>query len=531
MISSKSVTIYPETRISRRSYLSSWFLIAIIATLAAIPYANSAPALRCQGSANSADSNPLHNATSSADDSSITSTVVAPMFARLAKSELLQLKQNVTLGDWCKTHPDDSLVFFRYTLEEPSNQEWCVQAEKRVILSPSRQIAIRRAYFYAPLPPSGLALRQLKDSVSVRTDEPILGMIWIEMIERSVQASATIADSLSAGLSTWLGSAKIDPEMFYYGSSGWGRRNRWQKGETIFASARGVTSRYSELPMVIAFGFLPISNVHIDDLRDYFSLGGTPSNPDSIIFQRTLHSLGQNTQRAGNLIATYYHARTEPPDSLDARRTLDDFREWITLSASSDHQTRAAALLLADQVLNAIIQTLDAATIPQFRRLGATITESRTMGWIYERSWLKQALALDSNGTVGDLALMIMIQRGFQLKADCHDCGQCFGNVIQQGERFLLRTKDPWFRRMTHLALAYAYSDVVALANDISSVAAEDSGLQISTDVARAQSLDHFRQAIKSDPLAEDSRYAWRAAWRLVACIPPQELTFTCSDE
>lgn len=464
-------------------------------------------------------------------DTSITSSAVAPAFAKIAQNELSQVRRDVTIGEWCKLHPNDSLVVFTYKFDDPSNEEWCIRAEQTFQLKPSRQIAVRYAYFYAPFPAPGLALPSLRDSLRVRANTAVLGMIWVEVIERSVQASTIIVDTLRSQLSKWLGAGAIDPKMFYHGSSAWGRRTRWQVGDKIFASAHRVTPVYHDAPTVAAFGFLPISNVHIDWDYDKFPIGGVPSDADSILFQRTLRCLQQDVATAKTLANAYFHWHLDPLDSVDNTSMLLEFRRWMGLQDNAINEKRAAMLLFADQVLDAINRTLDTATISQYRLLGAIFAESRTAGWIYERSWLKQARSLDSNGTVGDIALMIMIQKGFQFQVDCHDCGQCFGNVIVEGEKFLLRTKDTWFRKMTHLALGYAHTDIVALDSGIESLAREDSGIQMNTDAARFQAVEHFRKAIELDTTATDSRLAWRVAWRLVAGIPPQGVTFTCADE
>jgi hypothetical protein len=473
---------------------------------------------------------PSYSATAVAD-SSVTQQVVAPAFAGVASVELQQLQSNITLGDWRKTHPSDSLIFFQHSFEEPSNEEWCVIAQRNILLSPSRQVATRRAYFYIPMPPPGLILPRLCDSAEIRVTQPVLGMLWIEMIERSTQASAIIADSLSARLSTWLGAPKIDPEMYYYRAAGWGRRNRWQQGNAIFASARGVTPEYDQPPRVSALGFLPISNVHIDlDYKD-LDIGGIRLNQNSIIFERTLGYLPGHNLDARELTTMFHQGQAEAFDSLNGARALTGLRRWFDIFSAADNRTLAAALLLADQVLHVCERTLDTAAVRQLRGLGATLTESRTMGWIYERSWLMRALALDNKGPIGEMALMILIQHGFQIQADCHDCGQCFGRVILEGEKFLLRTRDPQFVIWTNIALGCAYSDVVALANGIESVAAEDSGIQLTANAARFKAVEHFRQAIAIDNDFFQARQAWRDSWRLIAGIPPETLHFTCSDE
>ncbi len=467
-------------------------------------------------------------------DSLAASNAIAQSFARIAKSELHELQENITLSAWRQRHPHDSLICFRYELEQPtvSNEQWCVSADEVFSLPGTQQVALRRAYFYAPPPPPSLVLPQLSDSVRVRTNEAVLGMIWVEMIERSPEASITIANSVQEGLSSWLGSGKVGTELWGYGSSGWSCTDRWQTGDQIYACACGVSPEYGQPPRVVAFGFLPISEVHIDADYNEYSVGGAPSHPDSVIFSRTLRKLGANRERANELITIYLAGRMQQDSSLDRPNVLGAFRRWIDICANTDREARAAGLAFADQVLSAITDrlALDSTIVSQFEPLGAIIRQSRTMGWIYEHSWLKQALALDSSGAVGELALILMMQRGFQLEAGC-TCGACFGRVILEGEKYLPRATDPEFQKMTHFILAYAYSDIVAIHSGIPSTVDDDSGIAITVDQARSKAVGHFRQAISADTSSAGARIAWREAWRLVATLPPTAKNFVCEDE
>jgi hypothetical protein len=107
---------------------------------------------------------------------------------------------------------------------------------------------------------------------------------------------------------------------------------------------------------------------------------------------------------------------------------------------------------------------------------------------------------------------------------------QCYGRVIAEGEKYLLHSIDPFFRKMTHEILVHAYSDVVASRSRYYSESEDESGIKLSAELARDKALEHFHQALKID---RNSIYppTWYLTWRLVACIPPAYFTYVCIDE
>jgi hypothetical protein len=457
----------------------------------------------------------------------------ATNFSEIVRREMLQLEDSVTLGKWRILHPYDSLVPFGYELKDDIGMEWCMRADWSFLL-PSGKTAYRRAYFYAPPPSHGLKLPILKDSVRVRTTEPILGMLLVQLAEGSRDIGESIADSARQRLCSVFGIGKIDEKLWGYGSSGWTHTNRWQSGNRIFASAYGLNLDYGSEPKVFACGFLPISDFHVDFNYNHYSSGGTDTNIDSLIYERSIKLLGQYRENANALMQIYSSRRHSPNTPVDIKGIVNPFRQWIKLFKNTDPHQRAAALVFADQILKPIegsFNIKDTVVISEFRQLGADIRESRTMGWIYESSWLKEARTLDPKGPMGDLALMIMMQRGFQLDAGISDCGRCFIKIIREGEELLERSNDEELRTWTHFKLGYAYSDVVAIESGYPTLTENDTSFQMSAEVARQKAITHFQEAFSVDSVSTKAYSAWREAWRLVAAIPPKQTMFTFVDE
>ena len=272
----------------------------------------------------------------------------ATRFPDIVKDEILQLEDNITLKTWRQQHPADSVVSFNYSEEEVDNKEWVCRADKFFQLPGTPQVAVRRAYFYAPLPPENLDLPTLADSLNTRNDDPILGMIRVEMIDRSSQYGGIMADSVIEKINGVIGMGDRGAKLWGYGAAGWSHTCRWQVDDKIFASGYGITRTIDELPTVSAFGFLPISNVHVDfDCKD-FSVGGKDLDEDSIVFQRSFQYLGQYKKDAAPLLHLY--SKNEK-DSLNLKTTLNIFRGWFDIFKNVDNRQRACAFIVADHVL------------------------------------------------------------------------------------------------------------------------------------------------------------------------------------
>ena len=445
-------------------------------------------------------------------------------FPEVVKNEIVQLKEGVTLEQWRKEHSQDVITSYVPSLFERTNDTWCLCAEDSYSV-PGGHTAIRKAFFYVPLPPSTMELPLLRDSLYVRNNTAILGMISVDVIEPSPQLAGTISNEVIKKLSLVLGPGDTKTKLWGFGSAGWSHTCRWANGNKIFASAYGVQDEDNRAPLIAVYGFLPISEFHVDDIDDYkeLSVGGSEMNVDSILFQRAIQDLPPHQPGMSDLLSLYNKDRN---DSLDLKATAAAFREWIDSLKYADSSQRARSLIFADLVLKRLereffgryMWDLDRSFVAQMQSLGARLAQGRTEGYVYERSWLKQAYALSPNDASGDLAFMIMMQEGFQLEADCRDCGQCFSRIIVEGEKYLKHSKDKMFLSWTHRILGYAYNDAYCIANGFPTLSSEDKSYPlVDGNHARLKSYEHFAAALELDHKSKASREAWRSAWRVIA--------------
>lgn len=461
-------------------------------------------------------------------------------FSRIVKREIVQLEENVTLKQWREQHLKDSISFYRPSEFELSNDNWCICSQKLFRLS-NGKTALRKAFFYIPVPSDSSPLPHLNDSLNIRYNTPMLGMIEVEMIELSTEKGIITANTLNSELSTVLGQGDKKIELWGYGSSGWRSTCRWQEGDKIFASAYGIVDEESDNhdPMVAAFGFLPISEFHIDDLDSYkeLSIYGSSINADSILFDLSYQYLTIHQKDAKALLNLF---RRNEGDTLNLKLTANIFSNWINLFKNANNHERAKAFIFADLVLKSLqwkyfgryMWNLDRSFVLQLQSIGAQLVQGRTDGYVYERSWLKQAYSISQKDSVGDLALMIMLLHGFRLGADCNDCGQCFNQIIFEGERYLKHSNNKIFSNWVHNILGNAYSDSYYLSKGYPTISMEDNTyVKIEANYARVKAIEHFTQAFENKNQSGFNGEDWRLVWRLVADVHPKNLNYVCVDE
>jgi hypothetical protein len=249
------------------------------------------------------------------------------------------------------------------------------------------------------------------------------------------------------------------------------------------------------------------------------------------LLQRSIKPLGTLRALVDTLIAITHVEDLEYREQLDFPRIIDSMRGLFAATQGAGLKRSLAAHILADQLLKSIEWALDTSSISKLRELGARISGSRTEGPIYESSWITEARTLDPSGEMGDLALQIMFARGFQLLADCSDCGDCFVRIIREGEDYLARAKDSEFRTWTHSWLAQAYADVVAIGSGYDPMGGGGTSFQMTIPEARTKAVAHYLSFFGSDTSSTMARSDWREAWRIVAAIPPEGVAYICIND
>ena len=181
-------------------------------------------------------------------------------FPTRAAQELANLHEGMTLAVWMRAHPRDAAVLYSHRHWDWGN--WIVRADNRERLANGREI-IRRAYFYAPDPPADMALPRSVSGQKIR-DGAQLGFIWLETNEPETVAGPELAERTREGLSTRFGKGQYDPKLWFANAAYWNKTAKWNAGPATFVSAYESIASGSRPSRVLAFGFLPVSGLHVD---------------------------------------------------------------------------------------------------------------------------------------------------------------------------------------------------------------------------------------------------------------------------
>jgi len=178
---------------------------------------------------------------------------------------------------------------------------------------------------------------------------------------------------------------------------------------------------------------------------------------------------------------------------------------------------------------NQFVSPEDEAIRKRLKAIGANFIYAQLDGYVYTHNWLKKALRLDRDGLIGDLSLISMMEKGFDLSGMCADTGyEGSRRVIFEGERFLSRSRDRKLRARVHLLVAEAYSDVVALADGAGEGYVSAAKYLRAAPWARSMAIAHYRHLVRVSHSPDDPKTMWKQMWRLLAGAPPIGTHFFC---
>src|SRR5260370_35685498 len=83
---------------------------------------------------------------------------------------------------------------------------------------------------------------------------------------------------------------------------------------------------------------------------------------------------------------------------------------------------------------------------------------------LYALNWLQEAYALDTNGRAGELAFLLLMERGFDTAPGCKNGSELFREVVRRGTEYLQTPRSPQIEARIHFLMGDAYRDIVALA-------------------------------------------------------------------
>ena len=464
---------------------------------------------------------------------SIAAAAQSEDFPSRAAQELANLHEGITLAAWMRAHPNDASLL--YSHRHWDRGDWIVSADQSERLANGREI-IRRAYFYVPDPPTDISLPRSASQQKLRAGAQ-LGFIWIEINEPDSGAGRGLAERTREELSRHFGKGQNDLKLWFANAAYWSMTAKWNVGPATFVSAYESIDAGPRPPRVLAFGFLPVSGLHVD-------LGGG-DDVYGRAFDMELRSLDAAIAASGlagkdlepirlvkKRIEEYHSGKWEKWKTMVSDEVVDALKRWLSTSRRRGRRQYAAALLAADTAFdlsNQFVSPDDEAIRKRLKAIGANFIYAQLDGYVYTHGWLKKALRLDRGGLIGDLSLISMMEKGFELSGMCSGIGyEGSRRVIFEGERFLSRSRNQRLRAHVHLLVAKAYSDIVALADGAGEGYVEAAKYERAAPWARSMAIAHYRRFLESPDHTENQIKKWKEAWRLLAGAPSIGTNFFC---
>ena len=482
---------------------------------------------------------PGERARSTSADSAGTVAINASTPAGQVALELWQVRGGVSLAEWKNVHPDEP-VFGADTSVLASRflGPWCAYSAHRT--QAGTLSILRAAYFYAPPPPSSLAVPDSGAIDLVR--QCVLGLVWVnvELSADSAVANA-LADSVRAQLRTLYGT-EVSGTVRFYGSAYWNRVGRFRKDSlTVVSALREPTlpvRRAGAGPRVVtAFAFLPGAAITVDGALapgiawtpvDTFPLDSAArlAGLDTALYAPLERLTSWEPVTAATLAVT-------SPDTL-----IQPLAHWLAASAALPPPRRAAALYVADQVLDrsmcrfGLCETGSDSALSRLRALGAQITWAEVGGtMVYHHTWLTQARTLSRDSPLGERIFVAQLNAALDFSGACAAGPEGFRRVIDAGERYLARTGESPIAPEVHFLTAEAYRDIVALAHGALGEQADSSRYRGEAQSAGGKALAHYMAAVRAGPLHPAARAAWSRAWWLRAGLVPRDVRFYCLND
>jgi len=455
-------------------------------------------------------------------------------FASLADAGASELREGISLEQWKASQnklddwrPSKSESFFD-----------CRTFVKTVSLRSGRQIR-HLVYFYPPKVPTPVAfptasgddlmnhdckLSMVRVVISASTDrdghafERAVQQHFVPKYGQSTEMKGTLYEHYDGA--HWLAASEIlsayDPQP---------QRSQDDSDEPdggeVFVSAR--------LPLVHAIEQESCCRItdhyhSIEESQFHQALGIAAVNPGL-------------SDRVATLFSRVFR-RIEPepePEDLEQARTtvLPLLREWLNAIKSLPAARQAAGLYVADRLLVAasdngwqdLITKEKTDLRVALEKLGADFQYDELGGcYGYSGSWLDRARELDPEGTVGQMALLVSLERGGApiLPKDKDAKLDIFHTVISDGEWLLSKNPDVATAAQIHFIIGDANASIVALAGGSEPDYGDPTEYQPEAPFARHNALEHYRAGLAIDGTSDNAKYAWLQAWKLSAGLLPQ---------
>ena len=226
-------------------------------------------------------------------------------------------------------------------------------------------------------------------------------------------------------------------------------------------------------------------------------------------------------------------------------------RPWVEALQTLEPAKRAAALLIADRIV--VIEEEDGNLEPpdsekppaeskpsenrpkseaqlQLERIGARFSyDSTSERNLYGLNWLRQAYELDPNGRTGELAFLLLMERGFNTSPGCENGDELFRQVLRRGTEYLRQRRSTDVEARVHFMMGDAYRDIVALAaGQHGDTYANSATYKPEEANARTKAIAEYRAGLVLDDKSEVSIIAKERLRGLQAGEAPHDTSFYC---
>ena len=469
-----------------------------------------------------------------------------------ALTDAQSVRDGETFETWRRVHPADSVELFQPQLRVESQSGWCVRSIAHIALD-SNRTARRVAYFYAPPLDSTTPFPGARTPESLRA-QCRLGLVWFNAIERDSVRGERLLEQARSAIAARNGPPDTITRLVWNNGAAWRGKHLWHADriDVVTAISNRPNDEAETAPrrphvMVAITGRASRVTLLWDVAVAYTRKCSSPTTPRCENFARidealSLAAIGGALEREMRAVAARFEdsatseTRFTPPER---RAYVAMLQRWIAETRPLPAARRAAGLLAADLLLESKeyitnVSDLDSADAKAMRAqlasAGAHFEEVHLAnGWLYRRSWLKEALALESGARAHDLAFLTMMERGFETSSCTDQKGEGFRAVINRGADYLRRNTANSIARQIHHMMARAYGDIVALANG-AAYQPEDTARYVGeAAAARAKALEHYAIAYADRALPAHVRQdILSSAWRLAAGLAPLRTYFYC---
>lgn len=476
------------------------------------------------------------------------SGIVNSTIAAAVLEEIKAFKPASSAAQWMRTHPGDTIEKATPYRENPlgggfDRGHWCLRSRGRSELSAE---VVREVYFYPPGMPGGGKLPAGRNLNALAMNGCTAGMLSLTTQDPAPRE----ATSRAAVIETALAKAYEAPQSYLL---------------NIYFLDVAVAAEWKtrELTLIAGYDLPPPHDREIVLAVDPIAGMNQPEPPllntflqndrNMSIVQRAMKLTHVDESLKQTVLAI---SEREYSPGTASRVRWSEFvstvQKWLVATGRLDKTGRAAGLLVADRLVDAELGAIDpppedaashaSARDPRVKtrevldleRLGAKMAyDELGGGYFYFYNWANEAWKLDGDGPAGTLALLVLMDRGFDLSPGmCQSGMEQFRRVIAEGEHFLAKSSDPAVNAPVHFMMGDAWGDIVALATEPGPGAAEElpdpKQYLAEAPKARVEAVAQYRAGLRLDQQSYDAYQAWTKAWRVIAGLPPEQLRYYC---